>query len=113
VDFARLREIDELFAVRWEAFALASLSDGPLRYRQLWRAIKRHAQADIKDTTATRLLKKLTRAGLVAQTRIGGRHFVYSLTPQGEAVVRRIGGLIDAMDLLDDAARPPEVEAER
>lgn len=112
MDFARLREIDALFAVRWEAFALGSLADGPLRYRQLWRAIKRHAQADIKDTTVTRLVKKLTSAGLIAATTGSASRPVYALTEQGESVVERINAVIEAMELLNQTMLPHDVEAD-
>lgn len=111
MDFARLRQIDALFAVRWEIFALACLADGPLRYRQLTRAVNRHTRARVSDTTVTRLLKKLDAAGLIVQTPTAGRRPTYSLTNRGEAVIRRIGGLIDAMGLLDDF-QAAEVEAD-
>jgi DNA-binding HxlR family transcriptional regulator len=112
IDFARLREVDELFAVRWEAFALASLANGPLRYRQLWRAVRRHTQADINDTTFARLVKKLVAAEFVVQTPANARRPSYALTPQGQGFVQRIVDLIEAMDLLSEAVQAPDVEAD-
>jgi len=111
IDFARLREVDALFKVRWEAFALASLANGPLRYRQLWRAVRRNTQENIKDTTFARLAKKLIAAGYIVQMTADVRPS-YALTSKGREVVQRIVGLIEAMDLMSEAIQESRVEAD-
>lgn len=100
VDFQRLRDIDALFAHRWDVFVIASLAeaDGPLRFNQLAHAVSENTQTRMIDSTLTRIKDRLIRAGLVHATLDGDGHAAYALTPAGQARAEIIRAITDAID---------------
>jgi DNA-binding HxlR family transcriptional regulator len=99
VDFDRLREIDELFRVRWAPFTLAALEEKPLGFRELLRAMRASTGVNMNDTTLTRLTRRLISGGLIVRTFEWPLRGVYSLTPQGRAAVRLIASIVDYASL--------------
>ena len=99
MDFDRLREIDELFRVRWAPFTLAALEEKPLGFRELLRAMRTNTGVDMNDTTLTRLTRRLIRDGLIVRTFEWPLRGFYSLTPQGRAAVMLIASIVDHASL--------------
>jgi DNA-binding HxlR family transcriptional regulator len=73
---------------RWNALLLGSLSQGPVGFRELSRAID-----GVSDSVLSDRLSELTAAGLVARAVDEGPPVAvaYSLTPAGEALLPALG----------------------
>jgi DNA-binding HxlR family transcriptional regulator len=120
VDFQVLRDIDTLFAHRWDVFVIACLGEeGPLRFNQLAHAVSEQTGTRMIDSTLARIKDRLIRAGLVMTTDEGDGHPTYSLTNAGRARADTIRTITDALAPPDDPAgggtdddgRPPSQAA--
>ncbi|HET8659150.1 MAG TPA: winged helix-turn-helix transcriptional regulator [Micromonosporaceae bacterium] len=98
MDFQRLRDIDALFAHRWDVFVIASLAEeGPLRFNQLAHAVSEHTRTRMIDSTLARTKDRLIRTGLIVATDDGDGHAAYSLTATGWAKAKMIRAITDAL----------------
>src|SRR5581483_8758172 len=83
MDFERLRQVDKLFYYRWDAFILASLTQGPMRFTALAYDVSIHAHVKVPDSSIVRGIERLTRAEIINVTDDGESHQVYALTEKG------------------------------
>ncbi|GEM_PF-6991987 len=86
VNFAHVRQIEDLFRHRWDAVTLLCLADGPLRYTDLATAISKRADQRIPDAMLTRCLRRLTECALV-RPQPGSNGPGYVLTEAGQAQI--------------------------
>ncbi len=85
MDFERLRQVDKLFIYRWDAFIVASLTDGPMRFTALAYHVSMHAHVKVPDSSIVRGIERLARAGIIDGVDDEDGHHVYSLTKKGKA----------------------------
>jgi DNA-binding PadR family transcriptional regulator len=83
MDFERLRQVDKLFYYRWDAFIVASLTEGPMRFTALSYAVSLHARVKVPDSSIVRGIDRLTRADIIDGRDDGEGHQMYALTPKG------------------------------
>jgi len=86
VNFAHVRQIEDLFRHRWDAMTLLCLADGSSRYSALADAISKRSDQRIPDAMLTRCLRRLTECDLVGGQPDAKGH-VYTLTQAGHAQV--------------------------
>ncbi len=96
--FEHLREIDGLFAHRWDVFVIATLAGGPLRFNQLSYDVSAHTRTKIPDSTLVRIRDRLTRAGIMSVANDEDGHPAYALTEDGQATAEIIAALTHALD---------------
>ncbi|MEV4706766.1 winged helix-turn-helix transcriptional regulator [Actinoplanes sp. NPDC049316] len=105
MDFDTLRDIDKMFARRWDVFVVACLSEQEsLRFNQLAHVVSEHSRTRIADSTLNRVKDRLMRSGLVAQDTQDDGHPAYSLTEAGKAQARFIRALTEAVNDSDEVA---------
>jgi DNA-binding HxlR family transcriptional regulator len=105
VDFERLRQIDGLFAHRWDVFVIATLAGGPLRFSQLSYDVCMHTRTKIPDSTLVRIRDRLTRAGIMSVANDEDGHAAYALTVDGQATAEIIAAITHALDERRKSAR--------
>ncbi|MDG4795443.1 hypothetical protein [Micromonospora sp. WMMD1082] len=111
MDFAILRDIEKMFARRWDVFVVACLSEQkPLRFSQLAHVVSEHSRTRIADSTLNRVKDRLIRAGLVVQGAHDDGHPTYSLTGAGETQARFIRALTEAVNGVSDIERDDDRE---
>ena len=101
VNYAQVRQIEEMFQHRWDAMVLLCLADGPLRYGDLASAINKRSDKRIAEAVLTRCLRRLTERGLVG--RPDDNTIAYTLTTVGQAQTNLLGKLSRAMRAADRA----------
>lgn len=112
-----LRQIDRLFTHRWEAFVIANLASGPLRFSQLAFEVQMATKKRVSDSSLSRINAQLVRADLIQKVPGDDKHDAYALTPRGERVAEMLLAITHALeDLQGDGdelqARPPRQRAQ-
>jgi len=88
----------KLLNAEWQSAALLCLSDqGPLHYAELAQAIIRYMGRPPSEGHLTRVLKRLTRDGLITAESDIDHHKLYALNPSGEARVRTLKAIANAV----------------
>ena len=88
------RQVFEQISSKWGLLVLARLSDGPLRFRDLYRAI-----GGISERMLSTTLKKLEESNLVLRREREDtpRRVEYHLAASGSRLSEGVGGLIDLL----------------
>src|SRR5262245_1543062 len=70
MEFRQIRLLEKMFQYRGDALVIACLSDGPLRFSELSKAIVRRAHVHMADAQLGRCLMRLVDHGLLEHTAI-------------------------------------------
>jgi DNA-binding HxlR family transcriptional regulator len=86
-----IREVLDLVADKWSLYVVTNLSDGPLRFTHLKRAV-----VGISQRMLTVTLRRLERDGIITRTvhAVMPPHVTYRLTPLGTSLLTAAAPLI-------------------
>jgi DNA-binding HxlR family transcriptional regulator len=86
-----VREVLDLVADKWSLYIVTNLSDGPLRFTELKRAV-----AGVSQRMLTVTLRRLQRDGILTRTvhQVMPPHITYRLTPLGISLLHAAAPLI-------------------
>lgn len=104
MDFERLRQVEKLFYYRWDAFIVASLIDGPMRFTALAYSVSMHARVKVPDSSIVRGIERLTRAKIIHIKDDADGHHVYSLTTKGLATASILVAITTAVRECQESA---------
>jgi hypothetical protein len=97
VDAEGLRRIRQLWEYEGDAFALAALAAGPMRYSQLAHEMSIVAGRRLTDSTITRCRDRLVRRGRVELFDDGVGHTLHRLTELGHDEARLLDAMVQAV----------------
>ncbi|MEV6928455.1 winged helix-turn-helix transcriptional regulator [Dactylosporangium sp. NPDC051485] len=102
MDSSHVQNAREIFARKWDLVVLTHLSEGPLRYTQLARAIRKE-YPELTEGVLSKTLRRLTGDGLVHQVPLSRSQRAHALTTDGRSIV---GVLVQISELYDKYRRP-------
>ncbi|MER7278032.1 winged helix-turn-helix transcriptional regulator [Dactylosporangium sp. NPDC000244] len=107
VDSSHVQNARQIFARKWDLVVLTHLSEGPLRYMQLARAIRKE-YSELTEGVLSKTLRHLTDAGLVHQVPLTRSQRAHALTADGRSIV----GVLAQISELYDKYRRPDASAD-
>ncbi|MEV6922959.1 winged helix-turn-helix transcriptional regulator [Dactylosporangium sp. NPDC051485] len=99
-----------IFARKWDFVVLTHVSDGPMRYMQLERAIRKE-YPELTEGVLSKTLRRLTDDGFVQKIALTKSQRAHTLTPDGRSIVdllAQISELYDKHRRPDDSADEPD-----
>lgn len=113
MEYDDLAKIENLVHNLWDAAALFSLEDRPLRYSELHRNMAAWSGQHLSESELTRARHRLVRRKLIIQGPGDNGHNVYSITAAGRVRLAQIRVLMQIAPRLDtavDGDEPPDGE---